>query len=96
MVTRESVELFVDLLHGWQNFLLREPQRVLFFIWLRDHTKTQIHPGTFREELTEWLLKINDPGALYSEVLIIHSEILWSSKVSNEITKWKTGKRNCI
>lgn len=80
MVTKETVELFVELLYGWQNFFLREDQRALFFVWLRAHTKTAIELNTFKENLCAWLLDITDPEKLCGEILIIHSEILWFSK----------------
>lgn len=73
------VEALVELLHGWQKLCLRGPQRGMFFIWLSDHTKMEIHPDTFQEKLTEWLSGIHDVKALYAEALTIHAEILWTS-----------------
>jgi hypothetical protein len=69
----------VELLDGWQKLHLRGQQRAMFFIWLSDHTKAEIHPDTFQEKLTEWLLCMNNVKALYAEALTIQSEILYSS-----------------
>jgi hypothetical protein len=75
------VEALVELLHSWQKLCLREDyQRGMFFIWLSDHTKTEIHPDTFKEKLTERLLNLKDTKDMYSEALTIHAEILWSSR----------------
>ena len=79
MVTKEAVEIYVDLLYGWQKLLLRENTRSFFFVWLSDHTKVQILSDD-QEKLTEWLLTIKDQRKLYSEILIIHAEIIWWSK----------------
>ena len=79
-MSNSHVEALVELLHGWQKLCLREDhQRGMFFIWLSDHTKMEIHPNTFKEKLTERLLNLKDVKDLYSELLIIHAEILWSS-----------------
>ena len=79
MVTKEAVEIYVDLLYGWQKLLLSENTRSFFFVWLSDHTKMQILSDD-QEKLTEWLLTIKDPRKLCSEILIIHAEIIWWSK----------------
>ena len=79
-MSNSHVEALVELLHGWQKLCLREDhQRGMFFIWLSDHIKMEIHPNTFKEKLTERLLNLNDAKDLYAEVLVIHAEILWSS-----------------
>jgi len=80
MAMESDIAILVELLHGWQKLCLREDhQRGMFFIWLSDHTKMEIHPDTFKEKLTEWLLGINDAKAMYAEALTIHAEILWTS-----------------
>lgn len=80
MMINSHVEALVELLHGWQKLCLREDhRRGMFFIWLSDHTKMEIHLETFQEKLTEWLLGMKDAKALYAEALTIHAEILWSS-----------------
>ena len=80
MMINPHVEALVELLHGWQKLCLREDhQRGMFFIWLSDHTKMEIHPESFQEKLTEWLLVMKDAKALYAEALTIHAEILWTS-----------------
>jgi hypothetical protein len=87
MVTKSDVMAFVELLYGWQKLCLRGYQRAMFFIWLSDHTKMEIHPDTFKEKLTERLLGMNDAKALYAEALTIHAEILWTShKAKHETT----------
>jgi hypothetical protein len=85
MVTPETIGILVNLLDDWQELLLRGEQRAMFLAWLGRHTKMDIHADTFKEKLAEWWIGINDPKELYADVLIIHSEILWSSKL--EITK---------
>lgn len=80
MVTNEIVEIYVDLLNDWLELLLRENARSFFFEWLSDHTQTQILCGDM-QKLTEWLLTIQDPRKLCSEILVIHSEILWCSNI---------------
>lgn len=86
MMNNSHIEALVELLHGWQKLCLREePQRAMFFIWLSDHTKIEIHPDTFQEKLGEWLLGMKDANAMHAEVLTIHAEILWTShKAKNE------------
>lgn len=83
MVTnkRYTAATLAGLLDRWQRLLLRDHQRAMFLIWLRDHTKIEIHHESFPEQLGAWLLSIEDPQVLYSEVLVIHAEILWSSNV---------------
>jgi hypothetical protein len=79
-VTKSDIAVLVELLYGWQKLCLRgNHQRGMFFIWLSDHTKTEIHPGTFQEKLTQWLLGMKDANTLYAEALTIHAEILWTS-----------------
>ncbi len=86
MVTKSDITILVELLHGWQKLCLcGDRQRGMFFIWLSDHTKMEIHPETFQEKLTERLLGMSDAKALYAEALTIHAEILWTShKVKHE------------
>ena len=86
MAKESDITILVELLHGWQRLCLRRDcQRGMFFIWLSDHTKMEIHPDSFKEKLTEWLLGMKDANALYAEVLTIHAEILWTShKVKHE------------
>ena len=88
MMNNSHIEALVELLHGWQKLCLREDhQRGMFFIWLSDHTKMEIHPDTFKEKLTDRLLGMSDTKALYAEVLTIHAEILWTShKAEHETT----------
>jgi hypothetical protein len=74
-----DIAALVELLHDWQTLLLRGDARAIFFIWLSDHTKMEIHPDTFKEKLTERLLSLKDTKDMYSEVLTIHAEIIWSS-----------------
>jgi len=73
-----DVRILVGLLDDWHNLLLKGNQRGMFFIWLSDHTKIEIHPETFREKLIPYLLEMADAKALYVEVLSIHTEILWA------------------
>jgi len=73
-----DVRILVGLLDDWHNLLLKGNQRGMFFIWLSDHTKTEIHPETFREKLIPYLLGMADAKTLYTEVLTIHTEILWA------------------
>jgi hypothetical protein len=80
MATKSDVMTLVELLHGWQKLCLRGHQRAMFFIWLSDHTKLEIHPETFQEKLTERLLGMSDVKDLYAEALTIQAEILWSSR----------------
>ena len=87
MVAKSDVMAFVELLYGWQKLCLRKHQRAMFFIWLSDHTKMEIHPDTFKEKLTERLLDMSDIKDLYTEALTIHAEILWAShKAEHETT----------
>jgi hypothetical protein len=73
-----DIRILVGLLDDWHNLLLKGNQRGMFFIWLSDHAKTEIHPETFREKLIPYLLGMADAKALYTEVLTIHTEILWA------------------
>jgi len=85
----------MELLHGWQKLCLCEDhQRGMFFIWLSDHTKMEIHPDTFKEKLTEWLLGINDAKAMYAEALTIHAEILWTSHKAKHETRIQFIEKN--
>lgn len=87
MVANLDLLALVELLYGWQNLCLRGHQRQMFFIWLSDHTKMEIHSDTFKEKLTERLLGMDDAKAVYCEVLTIHAEIIWTSrKVNYETT----------
>jgi hypothetical protein len=94
MMINSHVEALVELLHGWQTLLLRGHQRGMFFIWLSDHTKMEIHPDTFKEKLTERLLGMNDAKALYAEALTIHAEILWTSHKTKHETTIQFIKKN--
>jgi len=80
MVAPSDITALVELLCGWQTLLLREHQRAMFFIWLSDHAKMEIHSDTFKEKLTERLLGMRDAKIMYAEALTIHAEILWWSK----------------
>jgi hypothetical protein len=80
MVTKAAIEIYVELLYDWLNMLLCENARASFFLWLSDHTKMQILFGD-KEKLAEWLLDFKDPKKLCGEVLTIHAEILWWSRV---------------
>ena len=77
-MSASDIAILVELLDGWHNLLLKGNQRGMFFIWLSEHTKTEIHAETFREKLAPYLLGMTDAKALYAEVLIIHTEILWA------------------
>ncbi len=80
MTTKSDITLLVELLYDWQKLCLRgNHQRGMFFIWLSDHTKMEIHPDTFKEKLTGRLLGMSDAKARYAEALTIHAEILWTS-----------------
>jgi len=86
MAMESDIAALVELLHGWQKLCLREDhQRGMFFIWLSDHTQMEIHPETFRDKLTEWLLNMKDAKALYAEALTIHAEILWTSHKAKHV-----------
>jgi hypothetical protein len=80
MVTKEIVEIYVNLLVDWQNLLLRGNARSFFFIWLSDHTQMEFLSAD-KARLSEWLLTLKDPKQVCSEILIIHAEILWLSKL---------------
>jgi len=89
-VTKTDITILVELLYDWQKLCLRGNQRGMFFIWLSDHAKMEIHPETFKEKLTERLLGMRDANALYAEALMIHAEIFWTSHQ----VKHETVKRN--
>lgn len=76
MVTKETVEIYVDLLYDWLNRLLRGNARSSFFIWLSDHTNAHIQCDD-KQKLAERLLDFKDPKKLRAEILILHAEILW-------------------
>ena len=73
-----DVTTLVALLENWKNLLLKGNQIGMFFIWLSNHTKTEIHPESFREKLIPHLFGMKDAKSLYAEVLTIHAEILWA------------------
>ncbi|CAG0955534.1 hypothetical protein ANAEL_00319 [Anaerolineales bacterium] len=79
MMSASDIAILVNLLDGWQNLFLKGNQRGMFFIWLSDHAKMEIHAETFKEKLSEWLLGTTDAKALYAEIFTIHAEILWVS-----------------
>jgi hypothetical protein len=72
-----DIVILVELLDGWQTLLLKGSQHGMFFTWLSEHAKVEIHPETFPEKLAQYLLGMADAKSLYAEVLTIHSEILW-------------------
>lgn len=78
MMSASDIAILVNLLDEWQNLFLKGNQRGMFFIWLSDHAKTEIHAETFKEKLSERLLGMADAKALYAEVLTMHAEILWA------------------
>jgi hypothetical protein len=87
MVTPETIDILVNLLDGWQRVLLREDQRAVFLDWLGRHTNMDIRAENLREGLSDWLSGMDDPKRFYLDVLIIHSEILWSSKLDEQISQ---------
>jgi hypothetical protein len=94
MVTKFDVITLVELLYGWQKLCLRKHQRAMFFIWLSDHAKMEIHPNTFKEKLTERLLGMSDTKAMYAEALTIHAEIIWTSHKAEHETILQFIERN--
>jgi hypothetical protein len=94
-VNKSDISDLVELLHGWQKLCLRKDHlRGMFFIWLSDHTKMEIHPETFQDKLTEWLLNMKDAKALYAEALTIHAEILWTSHKAKYETTFELIEKN--
>lgn len=91
MVTPDMCETLACLLEEWCDSLLRGQQRLLFLTWLRDHTQKEFSRSSFRLDLIDWLSRFASLRDLFSEVLLLQTEIVWTSnahraqKVDHEI-----------
>jgi hypothetical protein len=83
MASKTDITILAGLLDVRLKLFLTGPRRGMFFSWLQTHTGMDIQPGTFKEQVMEYLLGMNDAQSVYAEVLIIDAEIIWTSQKAN-------------